>query len=125
MDANAGMGEALTAARAEVEQLKQDRDAAPRHALLEVADRLDGELIHTQDECVQFVRDVAEEYPGGAYSGEPEYRAENTRLDAEVERLRKENEHLTKLVKAADEYGAMRGCDPLTYGNLDSEEEEK
>jgi hypothetical protein len=87
VDANEAMGEALIAERAEVKRLKDERDAAPRQTLLAFADRLDGEIIPDQDGCVAFARDVAEEYPGGAYSGEPEFRAENAHLTEEVEKL--------------------------------------
>ena len=39
----------------------------------------------------------------------------------EITRLREENARLSALVKAADEYGAMHGCDPLSYGRNDAE----
>jgi hypothetical protein len=66
--------------RDDLSQAKAERDAAPRQTLLAFADRLDGEIIPDQDGCVAFARDVAEEYPGGAYSGEPSWREENARL---------------------------------------------
>jgi hypothetical protein len=35
----------------------------PRDALIDLADRLAGEAIHTVDDAVEFIREVAEEYP--------------------------------------------------------------
>ena len=76
----------------------------PRGALIALAGRMDCEVLDTQDAAVRFVRDVAEEYPGGQFAPAPD---SATLADLE---------NLTELARAVGEdmrrHLGDRWCDP-------------